>query len=141
MAFSCLVWNQFWRNEINISVLTNWQATVVPDTEINYNYCVYDSDISTGLGIGAFLFLMASQVLIMVASRCFCCGKPLNPGGSRALAVVLFIVCWYIRTKVIQHLELSNVIYLYLWYRYIINHKKRERHKNNSMICLCYKYK
>ncbi|TKY66550.1 hypothetical protein E2542_SST09426 [Spatholobus suberectus] len=50
--------------------------------------------ISTGLGVGAFLFLLASQVLIMVASSCFCCGKPLNPGGSRALAVVLFIICW-----------------------------------------------
>ncbi|XP_027356057.1 uncharacterized protein LOC113865585 [Abrus precatorius] len=69
-------------------------AKIVPDKEINYNYCVYDSDISTGLGVGAFLFLLASQVLIMVASHCFCCGKPLNPGGSRALAVVLFIICW-----------------------------------------------
>ncbi|KAJ1408526.1 hypothetical protein SESBI_23510 [Sesbania bispinosa] len=69
-------------------------AKIVPDREINYNYCVYDSDISTGLGVGAFLFLLASQVLIMVASRCFCCGKPLNPGGSRALAIVLFIICW-----------------------------------------------
>ncbi|KAJ7948622.1 Fiber protein Fb34 [Quillaja saponaria] len=69
-------------------------AKVVQDKEINYNYCVYDSDISTGLGVGAFFFLMASQVLIMVASRCFCCGKALSPGGSRAWAVVLFITCW-----------------------------------------------
>uniref|UniRef100_A0A2N9IJC7 Fiber protein Fb34 n=1 Tax=Fagus sylvatica TaxID=28930 RepID=A0A2N9IJC7_FAGSY len=69
-------------------------ATIVPDTEKNYEYCVYDSDISTGLGVGALLFLMASQALIMVASRCFCCGKPLGPGGSRAWAVVLFITCW-----------------------------------------------
>ncbi|XP_028807550.1 uncharacterized protein LOC114762255 [Neltuma alba] len=69
-------------------------ATVVQDKEMNYNYCVYDSDISTGYGVGALLFLMVSQALIMVASKCFCCGKPLSPGGSRALAVVLFIVCW-----------------------------------------------
>ncbi|KAL0320692.1 UNVERIFIED_CONTAM: hypothetical protein Sradi_5330700 [Sesamum radiatum] len=32
-----------------------------PDTEDMYNYCVYDSDIATGYGVGAFLFLMASQ--------------------------------------------------------------------------------
>ncbi|CAJ1956938.1 unnamed protein product [Sphenostylis stenocarpa] len=69
-------------------------ATIVPDSEKNYNYCVYNSDIATGYGVGAFLFLLISQVLIMVASRCFCCGKPLSPGGSRACAVVLFIICW-----------------------------------------------
>ncbi|KAK8986344.1 hypothetical protein V6N11_009904 [Hibiscus sabdariffa] len=69
-------------------------AKIVQDSETNYNYCVYDSDIATGYGVGAFLFLMASQALVMVASRCFCCGKALNPTGSRAWAVILFIVCW-----------------------------------------------
>ena len=69
-------------------------AQVVPDSENDYKYCVYDSDISTGLGVGALLFLFASQAIIMVASRCFCCGKALNPGGSRAWAVILFITCW-----------------------------------------------
>ncbi|XP_038900268.1 uncharacterized protein LOC120087350 [Benincasa hispida] len=69
-------------------------ANVVQDKEKEYNYCVYDSDISTGYGVGAFLLLMASQTLIMVASRCFCCGKSLSPGGSRAWAVILFIICW-----------------------------------------------
>ncbi|KAL0328496.1 UNVERIFIED_CONTAM: hypothetical protein Scaly_2282200 [Sesamum calycinum] len=59
------------------------------DNEDMYNYCVYDSDIATGYGVGAFLFLMASQVVIMAASRCFCCGTPLKPGGSRACAVLL----------------------------------------------------
>ena len=72
------------------------QAKIVQDNEVNYNYCVYDSDIATGYGVGAFLFLMASQALIMVASRCFCCGKALNPSGSRAWAVTLFIICWYV---------------------------------------------
>ncbi|XP_057457300.1 uncharacterized protein LOC130748156 [Lotus japonicus] len=69
-------------------------AKIVLDSEANYNYCVYNSDIATGYGVGAFLFLMVSQILIMVASRCFCCGKPLKPGGSRACAVILFIICW-----------------------------------------------
>ncbi|KAF9666807.1 hypothetical protein SADUNF_Sadunf16G0266900 [Salix dunnii] len=70
------------------------KATVQPDSEKNYNYCIYDSDIASGYGVGAFLFLLASQVLIMCASKCFCCGKPLSPGGSRACAVILFITCW-----------------------------------------------
>ncbi|KAL2505622.1 Ankyrin repeat-containing protein [Abeliophyllum distichum] len=69
-------------------------GTTRKDGEDNYQYCVYDSDISTGFGVGAFLFLMVSQVLIMVASRCFCCGKALNPGGSRACTLLLFIICW-----------------------------------------------
>ncbi|XP_057966460.1 uncharacterized protein LOC131154223 [Malania oleifera] len=69
-------------------------AQIVQDSEKEYNHCVYDSDISTGLGVGAFLFLMASQAIIVVASRCFCCGKALNPSGSRAWAVILFITCW-----------------------------------------------
>ncbi|KAJ6841612.1 uncharacterized protein M6B38_305865 [Iris pallida] len=69
-------------------------ASVVPDSEKNYTYCVYDSDIATGYGVGAFLFLMVSQVLIMVASKCFCCGRSLQPAGSRALALLLFLCSW-----------------------------------------------
>ncbi|CAL0310644.1 unnamed protein product [Lupinus luteus] len=69
-------------------------AKIVQDSDKYYSHCVYNSDIATGYGVGAFLFLMVSQILIMVASRCFCCGKPLGPGGSRACAVVLFIICW-----------------------------------------------
>ncbi|CAH9107828.1 unnamed protein product [Cuscuta europaea] len=69
-------------------------ATIEMDEEKTYSYCVYDSDISTGFGVGAFLFLMASQALIMITTRCFCFGRALNPGGSRACAVLLFIICW-----------------------------------------------
>ncbi|KAJ9567852.1 hypothetical protein OSB04_003818 [Centaurea solstitialis] len=69
-------------------------ADVKQDPEKDYNFCVYDSDISTSYGVGAFFLLLASQILIMVASRCFCCGKALNPTGSRACAVILFIFCW-----------------------------------------------
>ncbi|CAN4096985.1 unnamed protein product [Withania somnifera] len=69
-------------------------ATIKTDGEQVYSYCVYDSDISTGFGVGAFLFLMVGQILIMMASRCFCCGMALRPGGSRGCAVLLFIICW-----------------------------------------------
>ncbi|XVF87525.1 hypothetical protein PTKIN_Ptkin18bG0127100 [Pterospermum kingtungense] len=57
-------------------------------------YCVYDEDIATGLGVGSFLFLLLSQIVIMAASRCLCCGKAMRPSGSRACAIVLFITCW-----------------------------------------------
>ncbi|KAG6778710.1 hypothetical protein POTOM_015054 [Populus tomentosa] len=60
----------------------------------NDSYCRYDSDIATGLGVGSLLLLMANQLLIMVASRCLCCGKAMRPSGSRAWAIVLFITCW-----------------------------------------------
>ncbi|KAI7746621.1 hypothetical protein M8C21_001705 [Ambrosia artemisiifolia] len=57
-------------------------------------YCVYESDIATGLGVGALLFLLVSQLLVMAATRCLCCGRVLIPGRSRALAIFLFITCW-----------------------------------------------
>ncbi|XP_030467839.2 uncharacterized protein LOC115686625 [Syzygium oleosum] len=58
------------------------------------NYCRYDSDIATGLGIGSLLFLLASQLLIVAVSRCLCCGKALRPSGARTWAIVLFITGW-----------------------------------------------
>jgi len=58
------------------------------------SYCSYTSDIATGLGVGSLFFLMASQIIIMIASRCMCCGKALRPGSSRAWAIALFITCW-----------------------------------------------
>ncbi|CAO2836063.1 unnamed protein product [Amaranthus hypochondriacus] len=69
-------------------------AEVVSDPNADYKYCKYDSDVATGYGIGAFFCLLASQAIVMVASRCFCCGQALSPGGSRACAVILFIICW-----------------------------------------------
>jgi hypothetical protein len=68
----------------------------------NDSYCRYDSDIATGLGVGSLLLLMASQLLIMVASRCLCCGKAMRPSGSRAWAIVLFITCWYVHKQTFQ---------------------------------------
>ncbi|CAE5967399.1 unnamed protein product [Arabidopsis arenosa] len=67
---------------------------VETDREKQYEYCVYGTDIATSYGAGAFVLLFVSQVLIMAASRCFCCGKSLNPGGSRACAIILFLICW-----------------------------------------------
>lgn len=41
---------------------------------------VYDSDIATGYGVGALLFLLLlSQILVMAVNKCFCCGRSLPP--------------------------------------------------------------
>ena len=70
------------------------KATVTPDSEKLYDYCVYDSDIATGYGVGALLLLAAAQAVVMLASKCFCCGRGLKPGGSRACALIHFLFAW-----------------------------------------------
>ena len=82
------------RNGLYWVIVFGLQGKVVPDKEKVYEYCEYGSDIATSYGAGAFVLLLTSQVIIMVASRCFCCGKALNPGGSRACAIMLFLICW-----------------------------------------------
>ncbi|XLR03910.1 hypothetical protein S83_070108, partial [Arachis hypogaea] len=57
-------------------------------------YCQYDSDIATGLGVGSFFILVASQVIIIIVTRCLCCGKVTRPSGSRSWAIYLFITSW-----------------------------------------------
>eukprot|EP01018_Ginkgo_biloba_P027147 Gb_21515 [translate_table: standard] len=57
-------------------------------------YCVYNSDIATGYGVGAFLFLFSSQAVIMGVTKCLCCGGALTPGGSRAWAIIYFMSSW-----------------------------------------------
>ncbi|KAI4374112.1 hypothetical protein MLD38_012147 [Melastoma candidum] len=69
-------------------------ASRVNDPASNSSYCRYDSDVATGLGVISFLFLLASQLLAMVVTRCLCCCKALRPSSSRTWAIVLFITCW-----------------------------------------------
>ncbi|XP_020577558.1 uncharacterized protein LOC110022792 [Phalaenopsis equestris] len=70
------------------------KARVAADEEDNYTYCVYDSDIATGYGVGALLFVAVSQAVVSVASKCFCCGRALRPGGPRLCALFLFLFSW-----------------------------------------------
>lgn len=64
------------------------------DSEKNYTYYVYDSDIATRYGVGALLFLLLSQILAMAVNKCFCYGRSLHPGGSCACAFLLFLLYW-----------------------------------------------
>lgn len=70
-----------------------WQGTIVTDT-FNASYCVYDSDVATGYGVGSFLFLLSSQSLLMGVTKCMCFGKPLAPGGNRAWSIIYFASSW-----------------------------------------------
>ncbi|CAA7397660.1 unnamed protein product [Spirodela intermedia] len=62
----------------------------IDPTNGNYTFCVYDSDVATGYGVGAFLFLFSSESLLMAVTKCMCFGRPLAPGGSRAWAIIYF---------------------------------------------------
>ncbi|KAK9105723.1 hypothetical protein Scep_022567 [Stephania cephalantha] len=68
---------------------------IVPDTvSLNRTYCVYNSDIATGYGVGSFLFLLSSESLLMGVTKCMCFGRPLAPGGSRAYSIIYFVSSW-----------------------------------------------
>ncbi|KAH9311846.1 hypothetical protein KI387_026881, partial [Taxus chinensis] len=41
----------------------------VPDKYDDTTYCVYDSDVASGYGVGALLFLLTSQALVMGVTR------------------------------------------------------------------------
>ncbi|CAI0407386.1 unnamed protein product [Linum tenue] len=65
------------------------------ETDVNNNgHCVYESDIATGLGAGALVLLLVSQLLFMAATRCLCCGRAMRPSKSRSLAIALFVSTW-----------------------------------------------
>ncbi|WCJ24517.1 hypothetical protein M5689_006470 [Euphorbia peplus] len=61
---------------------------------MNATYCVYNSDVATGYGVGAFLFLLSSESLLMSVTKCMCFGRPLAPGGNRAWSIIYFISSW-----------------------------------------------
>ncbi|XP_057963397.1 uncharacterized protein LOC131154571 [Malania oleifera] len=66
---------------------------VVKDSA-NATYCVYNSDVATGYGVGAFLFLLSSESLLMGVTKCMCFGRPLAPGSNRAWSIIYFFSSW-----------------------------------------------
>ncbi|KAJ0433528.1 hypothetical protein HanIR_Chr17g0871321 [Helianthus annuus] len=53
-------------------------------------YCVYDSDVATGYGVGAFLFLLSGESLLMGVTKYMCFERPLAPGRNRAWTIIYF---------------------------------------------------
>ncbi|KAJ8510424.1 hypothetical protein OPV22_000858 [Ensete ventricosum] len=100
-------------------------GTIVTDIT-NSTYCVYDSDVATGYGVGAFLFLMSSQSLLMGVTKCMCFGKPLAPGGNRAWSIIYFSSSWLTfliaeacliagATKNAYHTKYRHMVYAQNW--------------------------
>ncbi|KAJ6813234.1 uncharacterized protein M6B38_144695 [Iris pallida] len=92
----------------------------------NTTFCVYDSDVSTGYGVGAFLFLFSSQSILMGVTKCMCFGRPLAPGGNRAWSIIYFASSWLTflvasscliagATKNAYHTKYRHVIYAQNW--------------------------
>jgi hypothetical protein len=69
------------------------KATLTPLGD-SMEQCTYTADISTGLAIAAFIFLLIGQVLTMFVTRCLCCGGTFKSGAARVFAVILFILSW-----------------------------------------------
>ncbi|XP_062206000.1 uncharacterized protein LOC133907909 [Phragmites australis] len=69
-------------------------ARLETDARQEWTYCAYRPDAATGLGGAALALLLVGQAVAAVASRCFCCGAALRPGGARACALILFLSSW-----------------------------------------------
>ncbi|KAL5553171.1 hypothetical protein UlMin_040572 [Ulmus minor] len=67
---------------------------IANDERTNATYCVYNSDVATGYGVGGFLFLLTSESLLMGVTKCMCFGRPLAPGGNRAWTIIYFVSSW-----------------------------------------------
>ncbi|GLT63948.1 hypothetical protein SLA2020_364720 [Shorea laevis] len=67
---------------------------IFEDPRTNETHCVYNSDVATGYGAGAFLFLLSSESLLMGVTKCMCFGRPLAPGGDRAWSIIYFVSSW-----------------------------------------------
>lgn len=118
-----IVWTISFINEISYCINCIaffsflWQFKI--GQEGNQNYCLYDSDIATGLGVGSFFILVASQAIIMVVTRCLCCGKAMIPSSSRSWAIFLFITSWYV--AYISLIEIINICskLIFCWFHWI----------------------
>ncbi|KAF3792465.1 hypothetical protein EJ110_NYTH11453 [Nymphaea thermarum] len=98
----------------------------IESDENNTTYCVYNSDVATGYGVGSFLFLLSSQSVLMGVTRCMCFGRPLAPGGNRAFTIIYFVSSWFAfvigeacliagATKNAYHTKYRNMVYADDW--------------------------
>ena len=92
LNYSC----QCQQEELNSFVDLVSQARVSAiDPKTSLLRCEYTSDVSTGLAAGSIIFLMFSQIIIMLATRCLCCGSGVKPGGAKTFGVLMFLLSWY----------------------------------------------
>lgn len=101
-------------------------SIVTDPVNANITYCVYDSDVATGYGVGSFLFLLSAQSVLMAVTKCMCFGIPLAPGGSRAWSIIYFAGSWLTfliaescaiagATKNAYHTKYRGAVYAHNW--------------------------
>nr|BAK02743.1 predicted protein [Hordeum vulgare subsp. vulgare] len=71
-------------------------ASLETDARKEWTYCVYRPDAATGMAGAALALLLVGQAVAAAASRCFCCGAALRPGGARGCALMLFLSSWFV---------------------------------------------
>ncbi|KAM7274734.1 hypothetical protein ACFE04_016600 [Oxalis oulophora] len=76
------------------SVVDSSGRVIIDPANHNVTYCVYNSDVATGYGVGSFLFLLSSQSLLMGVTKCMCFGTALTPGSDRAWSIIYFASSW-----------------------------------------------
>ncbi|CAH9081973.1 unnamed protein product [Cuscuta epithymum] len=76
------------------AVHRGYSGTLHRDVSSNSTYCVYSSNVATGYGVGAFLFLFTSESLVMGVTKFMCFGRPLFPGSNRAWTIIYFCLSW-----------------------------------------------
>ncbi|KMT15989.1 hypothetical protein BVRB_3g051720 [Beta vulgaris subsp. vulgaris] len=67
--------------------------------------CVYPSSRAYALGMVAAMFLLGEQIIISVATNCFCCCGPRFPSTCTAITSIILFVCSWI-TFVIAYIGL-----------------------------------
>ncbi|MFS7888524.1 hypothetical protein Hanom_Chr00s000001g01596221 [Helianthus anomalus] len=82
------------RRRSTIATVKSAYCFIHTDDRTNSTYCVYDSDVATRYGVGAFLFLLSGESLRMGVTKCICFGRPLAPGGNRAWTIIYFTSSW-----------------------------------------------
>ncbi|MQL74693.1 hypothetical protein Taro_007064 [Colocasia esculenta] len=90
---------------------------MVDSSNANYTFCVYDSDVATGYGVGAFLFLFSSESLLMTVTKCMCFGRPLTPGSNRAWLTFLIAEACLVAgaAKNAYHTKYRSMVYAQNW--------------------------
>ncbi|KAM7252438.1 hypothetical protein ACFE04_024321 [Oxalis oulophora] len=68
-------------------------AKVKQDSEYNYNFCVYGSNIATMLGTNAAMCLLTSQVIALESSQWLIFKSAISPQVSMARSIVLRLTC------------------------------------------------
>ncbi|WVZ11739.1 hypothetical protein V8G54_016269 [Vigna mungo] len=91
-------------NGYRTGTLLTENGTMFKIEKTNETYCSYSSDVATGYGVG--------ESLLMGVTKCMCFGRPLTPGGNRAITFLVAEACLIAgATKNAYHTKYRGMIY------------------------------